>query len=381
MFVVDPELVRSVDHGTLRTVLEGYRGADVPLLVRGATGIGKSRVVREDAERCADARGRTFVAWNEVPRERKRAVADRPGEFHAFVDVRLAQIDPTDLRGLPDLDGSATTWRPPLWVDALAAPGASGTVFLDELNLAPRAVQNAAYQVVLDRQVGEHALADDVWVVAAGNRRDDEANVRRMPAPLRNRFGQVELREPTGGRDGSWTEWAVGNDVDPRVVSFVGSPVGAGHVHGFEQGKEAFATPRGWERVSALVDGVRDPDRVEQLAAPVVGSGAATEFAAFLQSRESLDAVAEDPRTIRTLESRSARIATMTGLAEAYARGDVPLGTVTRAASHLDDGGETEVGILGLKQAKRLREEHFRATVTGADRYEELAEEIVDYLL
>lgn len=379
--MVDSELGRSVDHAALRTVLDGYRDADVPLLIRGATGIGKSRMVREDAQRYASARDRSFVAWNELSREEKRAVAEEPGEYHAFVDIRLAQVDPTDLRGLPDLDGSATTWHPPLWVEALSRLAASGTVLLDELNLAPRAVQNAAYQVVLDRQVGEHALGDDVWVVAAGNRQGDEANVRRLPAPLRDRFGQVKLREPTGGRNGTWTEWALDNDIDSRVISFVGSPVGAGHVHGFERGKEAFATPRSWERVSDLIDGVGDPDRIERLAAPVVGSGPAVEFAGFLRSRESLTAVVETPAAIRSLEARSARIATMTGLAEAYARGDVPLDTVTRTAYHLDEGGETEVGILGLKQAKRLREDDFRENVTDAERYDRLAEDIVEYLL
>jgi hypothetical protein len=377
--VTEPELARSVDHDGLRAVLDGYRAADVPLMVRGATGIGKSRAVREDAERQAAREGRTFVAWNEAAAGRKRTVAGAPSEYHVFVDVRLAQVDPTDLRGLPDLDGSATTWHPPLWVDALSTPGASGTVFLDELNLAPRAVQNAAYQVVLDRQVGEHALAADVWVVAAGNRQADAANVR-MPAPLRNRFGQVELAVPTGGREGSWTAWAAEHGVDERVVSFLGSPVGADLVYGFEEGQEAFPTPRSWERVGELVDGVADPDRIEQLAAPVVGSGAATEFAAFLRSRAEIDAVREDPAAIRDLESRSARIATVTGLAEAYGRADVPLETLTRVASHLDDAGETEVGILGLKRAKRLREEHFRANVTGAARYDQLAAEIVDYL-
>jgi hypothetical protein len=218
-------------------------------------------------------------------------------------------------------------------------------------------------------------------VVAAGNRPEDAANVRRMPAPLRNRFGQVELAVPTGGRGGSWTAWAAERDIDERVVSFLGSPVGADLVYGFEQGKEAFPTPRGWERVGDLVEGVGDPDRIEQLAAPVVGSGAATEFAAFLRSRAEIDAVREDPAAIRGLEPRSARIATVTGLAEAYARDEVPLDTVTRTAYHLDAAGETEVGILGLKRAKRLREEHFRASVTDAARYDDLAAEIVDYLL
>jgi len=378
--VDDSNLARTVDHATLREILAGYRRADVPLLVRGATGIGKSQLVAEDARRHARATDGEFVAWNEADRKCKRAVVDDPGQCHVFVDLRLAQVDPTDLRGLPDLDGDATTWQPPLWVAALADDAASGTVFFDEMNLAPKTVQNAAYQVVLDGQVGEYGLADDVWVVAAGNRQEDEANVRRMPAPLRNRFGQVELAVPTGGREGSWTAWASDRGLDPRIVSFVGSPVGADALHGFERGKEAFATPRGWEAVSDLIADIDDPDRIESLAAPIVGSGAATEFAAFLRSRADIERVVDDPARITAVDERSARIATVTGLAELYARGECPLDTLTRAAAQLDDGGETELAILGLKRAKRLRPDHFREQVADADGYADLAAEIVDFL-
>lgn len=377
----ETDAVRRVDHASLRSILRGYRESAVPLLVRGATGIGKSQLVREDARRAAADSDRTFVAWNDCSSEQKRAIVDDPESYHSFVDVRLAQVDPTDLRGLPDLDGAATTWQPPLWVRALAAEGAAGTLFLDEFNLAPRAVQNAAYQVVLDGQVGEFALGEGVWVVAAGNRQEDEANVRRMPAPLRNRFGQVELRPPTAGREGSWVEWALESDVDPRVVSFLGSPVGADHLHAFERGQEAFPTPRSWERVGDVVADVRNPDAVETLAAPLVGSAAATAFAGFLRAREHVDRVVDDPTAIVDVEPRSARIATATGLAEAYARQTVPLDAVTRVAYRLDRVDETEVGILALQTAKRLRESHFREHVADADRYPDLAADIVDYLV
>jgi hypothetical protein len=96
--VDDSNLARTVDHGTLREILAGYRRADVPLLVRGATGIGKSQLVAEDARRHASATDREFVAWNEADRDRKRTAVDDPGRFHVFVDLRLAQVDPTDLR-------------------------------------------------------------------------------------------------------------------------------------------------------------------------------------------------------------------------------------------------------------------------------------------
>ena len=67
------------------------------------------------------------------------------------------------------------------------------TLFLDEMNSAAPSVQAAAYQLILNRKVGQYKLPDNVSVVAAGNREADKGVTYRMPAPLANRFIHLEL--------------------------------------------------------------------------------------------------------------------------------------------------------------------------------------------
>ncbi|MEH2320851.1 AAA family ATPase [Nostoc sp.] len=54
-----------------------------------------------------------------------------------FVDVRLSQLAPTDLRGLPIAEDGISKWYPPEFL----ARGGKGILFLDELNIAPPAMQ------------------------------------------------------------------------------------------------------------------------------------------------------------------------------------------------------------------------------------------------
>src|SRR5690349_18667369 len=59
-----------------------------------------------------------------------------------IVDLRLSQLAPTDLRGLPVADNGVSRWYPP---EFLPSEG-KGILFLDELNLAPPAMQGMAQQ-------------------------------------------------------------------------------------------------------------------------------------------------------------------------------------------------------------------------------------------
>ena len=60
-----------------------------------------------------------------------------------FVDVRLSQLAPTDLRGLPVPENGITYWAPP---EFLPRKG-SGILFMDEINMAPPAMQGVAQQL------------------------------------------------------------------------------------------------------------------------------------------------------------------------------------------------------------------------------------------
>ena len=115
-----------------------------------------------------------------------------------MIDLRLGQMEPTDIRGIPFYNKETNTME-------YAAPGdlpdeetASQypivVLFLDEMNSAPASVQSAAYQLILNRRVGKYRLPDNVVMVAAGNRESDKGVTYRMPTPLANRFIHQEMK-------------------------------------------------------------------------------------------------------------------------------------------------------------------------------------------
>ena len=95
-------------------------------------------------------------------------------------------------------------------------PKSNAIVFLDELNSAAPAVQAAAYQLILNRRVGQYHLPEGVSIVAAGNRESDKGVTYRMPAPLANRFVHVELRVDFE----DWLQWATNQHIHADVVGY-----------------------------------------------------------------------------------------------------------------------------------------------------------------
>jgi MoxR-like ATPase len=121
----------------------------------------------------------------------KSSIVRQAAETHslACIDLRLSQLAPTDLRGLPVADAGVARWYPP---EFLPREG-SGILFLDELNLAPPTMQGMAQQLILDRRVGSYTVPEEWFIWAAGNRKEDLAAVYDMPAPLANRFLHLEV--------------------------------------------------------------------------------------------------------------------------------------------------------------------------------------------
>ena len=113
-------------------------------------------------------------------------------------DLRLGQMDPTDLRGMPFFNKTMglMDWAPPidLPTEEVAAQYPVVGLFLDEMNSAAPSVQAAAYQLILNRRIGKYKLPDNVVIIAAGNRVSDKGVTYRMPTPLANRFIHIQMR-------------------------------------------------------------------------------------------------------------------------------------------------------------------------------------------
>lgn len=110
----------------------------ISTMIWGAPGIGKSSIVAQIAQ-----------------------------DYDLDVDVRLSQLAPTDLRGLPVAKNGISKWYPPEFLPR----NSKGILFLDELNMAPPAMQGVAQQLILDRRVGSYTVPEGWYVWAAGNRK------------------------------------------------------------------------------------------------------------------------------------------------------------------------------------------------------------------
>lgn len=239
-----------------------------------------------------------------------------------FIDLRLSQLDPVDLRGIPSVVKGMTKWNPP---DFLPTEG-KGVLFLDELNSAAQATQAASYQLVLDRRLGDYELPKDWTIIAAGNRASDRAIVNQMSTALKNRF--THLQYDVNNDD--WINWAINSNINVGVLGFIRFRPSA--LNEFETAKgdkakhqnikdaQAFATPRSWEFLSRIMDTEPSKDIEHDLYQGTVGEGAAIELMGYLKYQRDLpdiDLILTNPDKVPVPgdDKIAARFAVVTSLA------------------------------------------------------------------
>ena len=225
------------------------------VMMWGPPGVGKSQAVRQIAK--------------DIERE--------TGKTARVTDVRLLLFNPIDLRGIPtsNADKTLAIWLKPQIFQMDASDDVVNILFLDEISAAPQSVQAAAYQITLDRVVGEHKLPDNCIVIAAGNRVTDKSVSFKMPKALANRLLHIEIE----GSYESWNTWAVKAGINAKVLGYLASHTS--RLLGFNPANDdlAFATPRSWEMVSSLLNNVNDDlKKMYPLIAGLIGSGTAIEF-------------------------------------------------------------------------------------------------------
>lgn len=271
--------------------------AKQPTMLHGSPGVGKSDIVRQIAK----------------------------ARNIELIDLRLSQLDPVDLRGVPSVDTKRhlTTWNAPSFLPT----SGEGILFLDEINSAPQATQAAAYQLILDRKLGDYTLPDGWAMIAAGNRSTDRAIVNQMSTALKNRFTHIDYEV----NNDDWCQWALDSNIAVEVLGFIRfRPM---LLNEFEQRNEsaeerkrvqqlkdakAFATPRSWQFMSRVVGQQPSKDIEYELYSGIVGEGAAAEFMGYLKyyrDLPNLDALLMAPEKAKIPEEPATLYALATGLA------------------------------------------------------------------
>jgi hypothetical protein len=293
---------------TVRADIECDIDSNLPVMLWGAPGIGKSDMMRE----IAAARGVPLIDWRANLRE------------------------PIDVRGLPTIDIAArrTVWLQPEDLPDADRDGPEGILFIDEIVNAAPSMQAALYGLVLDRRIGDYVLPAGWRIVAAGNRMADRSSASRMPLALANRFSHYVL-EPDAD---AWRAWAEGAGVHPLVVAFMGFRPNLLHVMPGPDAM-AFPSPRSWAAVSRIAD---SPDgALYRRAAAKVGEGAAAEFQAFAKAWRNLPSLAtilREPETAPVPSDPAAVYAVASLLSRKADRINLP--AIVRYAERL--GGDYE---------------------------------------
>jgi len=239
-----------------------------------------SKDARTSIMRCFETKRPVFL-WGPPGIGKSDLIQGIADDMKALViDLRLGQMEPTDLRGIPfyNKEIGKMDWAPPIDLpdDNLASKYDSIVLFLDELTSGAPSVQAAAYQLVLNRRIGNYILPDNVVIVAAGNRESDKGVTYRMPTPLANRFIHLELRVDFD----SWVDWAVINNIHRDVVGYLTFAKGDLYDFDSKSSSRAFATPRSWVFASELISDDMDTNTMTNLIAGTVGEGLAIKFMA-----------------------------------------------------------------------------------------------------
>ena len=263
--------------------------AEMAVLMRGPTGVGKSHLGKAVAEK------------HELP----------------FIDVRGSTMDEAKVGGLPDMkavdEKNVATFVVPSWFKR--ACDEPCVIMLDELNRSMPSVMQAFFQIVLDRELGNDenglplALHPETRVIAAVNW-GSEYDVNEMDPALLRRFWVVDL-DPSNQ---DWIDWAGENDVDPLTIDFVRqhpehlrvSPASV------EPGT-VIPTPASWHRLDSClqhmnirpseVAGSR-PEGLYALSTGFVGTEAAIAFSEFIAKYERVIS-AEDVMTGKVTKDRA----------------------------------------------------------------------------
>jgi MoxR-like ATPase len=232
-------------------------GHHTPVMLWGPPGVGKSDMVREVAEK------------HNLP----------------VIDIRLSQMEPSDLRGIPFRTNGRVDWAIPSLLPSAERHGVEGILFLDEITSAPPTVSAAAYQLILDRRLGEYQVPDGWAIFAAGNRQGDRGVTYSMPAPLANRFSHFEVETHLD----DWVAWAYRNSIDERVIAFLRFRPELLFDFDPAHNPVAFPSPRSWEFAHrALQKFDNHPQLLQGTLQACVGPAAGVELHAFVSSLDKM---------------------------------------------------------------------------------------------
>ncbi|MDM8546635.1 AAA family ATPase [Candidatus Venteria ishoeyi] len=318
-----------------REFISAVAGHHTPVMLWGPPGVGKSQIVAQVAAR------------HQVP----------------VIDIRLSQMEPSDLRGIPFRSKELVEWAVPALLPDRERHGEAGILFLDEITSAPPSVSAAAYQLILDRRLGAYEVPEHWIIVAAGNRQGDRGVTYTMPAPLANRFSHFEVDTHLD----DWVAWAYQNQIDERIIGFLRFRPELLFDFDPAHNPVAFPSPRSWEFAHRAVQKFMElPDLLLGGLQACIGPAAGIELKAFIDNLEnmpSLDAIlnGEDVPVPKAIDLQYAVASALVGRAIRAKGSEDSQAVYGRILEYAGYFPQREMGVMLISDMQRaIGDELFR---------------------
>jgi len=323
-------------------------GHHTPVMLWGAPGVGKSQIVAQVA------------AKHNVP----------------VIDIRLSQMEPSDLRGIPFRTEDTVEWAIPAMLPDTKRHGEEGILFLDEITSAPPSVSAAAYQLILDRKLGNYEVPEGWAIFAAGNRQGDRGVTYTMPAPLANRFSHYDVDVNLD----DWVVWAWEHNINERVIAFLRFRPDLLFDFDPAHNPVAFPSPRSWEFAHNALHKFEDhPELFLGALQACVGPAAGVELNAFIESMEQmpdLDAIiaGENVSTPKEIDLQYAVAAALVGRAIQAKNKNNAQQVMGKILSYAKKFKQKEMGVMLVSDMHRAIGEDIFAVPEFSDWANDIAE-------
>ena len=205
-----------------------------PIFLIGAPGIGKTQIMEQIARECSlglvsytithhtrqSAIGLPFISKNMYGNKEYSVTEYTMSEIIASV---YNQIEETGLK--------------------------EGILFIDEINCVSETLAPAMLQFLQCKTFGNHAVPEGWVIVAAGNPAEYNKSVREFDVVTMDRVKKIEVQPDFA----VWKEYAYVQVIHPVVIAYLTAR--GNYFYQMETTVDGmfFATPRGWEDLSRLV--------------------------------------------------------------------------------------------------------------------------------
>ena len=277
----------------------------------------KTSIVSQFSQDRPDANKTVFMIMGQPGGGKSACARDALNEL-GFTDANTVEFvaslrDPVDVMGTPNNAGDFTKWVPPEEFYKLRAGQGRCALLLEELPDAMVPMQNALCGVIYDRRAANLILSDGLHIICTGNRTEDKSGANRVTSKLAGRTRRLDFVENLD----EWVQHALSKDWPIELIQYHRFMQGAALVD-FDPNRYANATPRTWEDVARMPQGLPQHIELANIAGSV-GQGRAAEYVGFKGIFNELPDITEilmNPATAPVPAKLDARYAVMGAIAK-----------------------------------------------------------------